>query len=266
MRIAFASAVTVLTLAATMPARAHVVETTVQLTVDQEVPTPAVAPPENAGGTAQIEVNNDLAIEYTVTVANLTGPALFAHIHAGAVGVAGDIVFTLTKVDDTTFSGETEAISEAQLATFMAGGFYVNVHTGDNPAGEVRGQIAPADADIVRGVCSCREFSKKDFRKCVAGEIKKLEKADRKAPEVKALKKAVKKSACGLTAQPKKKPAACCLPINEAANTAVSGKLCAPVKTETQCGKLGGTFVADATCVPTNPCVPPASPSGAFLD
>jgi hypothetical protein len=264
MRIAFVAALAALAFVATTPVWAHVVEKTVQLTVDEEVPPPTVPSEPTPSGTAELEVNEELAIEYNVTVQNLTGAAAAAHIHLGAPGVPGDIVFTLAKVNDTTFTGETEPLTEAQLQTLMEGGFYVNVHTVANLAGEIRGQIT--DLEIVHGTCSCRTLSKKAFRKCVKGEIKKLEPADRKAPEVKALKKAVKKSACGLTAQPKKKPLACCLPINEAANTAVSGKLCAPVKKESQCAALGGTIVADATCVPDNPCVPPASPSGAFVD
>ena len=41
----------------------------------------------------------------------------------------------------------------------------------------------------------------------------------------------MKKSSCGLTASPKKKPAACCLPANDVAGI-VTGELCAPVKKE----------------------------------
>ena len=82
---------------------------------------------------------------------------------------------------------------------------------------------------------------------------------------MKALKKAVKKSSCGLTASPKKKPAACCLPANDVAGI-VTGKLCAPVKKDSQCAALGGEFIATPGCAPTNPCSPPASPSGAFVE
>jgi len=248
------------------PASAHVAEGTIALTVAEEVPPPTTAPPANAGGTATIEVNNDLAIEYEVTVHDLTGPALFAHIHEGDAGVPGPVTAfgTLAKIDDSTFRGETAPLTAEQLATLIGGGYYVNVHTGDNGDGEVRGQIV--GLEIVHGTCSCRELTKKAFRKCVKQAIRSLEKPERKTPEVKALKKAVKKASCGLTKTPKKKPLACCLPINEAAG-AVSGKLCAPVKNDTQCGKLGGTLAAgDVSCVPDNPCTPPASPSGAFLD
>jgi len=253
--------ITAVVLLGSTTARAHVAEGSIPLTVAEAAP--GVTPPANAGGTADLELSADLTIEYTVTVHDLTGPVFLGHIHEGAPGVEGGIVFPLTKIDDTTLQGETEVLTEAQVETLLAGGYYVNVHTTANGGGEVRGQIV--GLDLTQGTCSCRTLSRKDFRKCVAGEIKKLDKTAKKSAEVKALKKAVKKSACGLAAQPKKKPLACCLPINEAANTAVSGKLCAPVKKDTQCAALGGAIV-EGSCVPDNPCFPPASPSGAFLD
>lgn len=260
--VGFVLAATLLVLAPST--RAHVAEGTIALTVGEEVPAPSVTPPTGASGVARIEVTSDLTIEYEVTVDLLTGDATMAHIHAGAPGEAppNNIVFGLARIDGKTFRGETAALSPAQLATLINGGYYVNVHTPMNSAGEVRGQIK--DLEIVHGTCSCRTLSRKAFRRCVAGEIKKLDKSERKSAEVKALKKAVKKAACGLSQVPKKKPLACCLPINEAAG-AVSGQLCAPVKNDAQCSKLGGSFVADASCLP-NPCTPPASPSGAFVD
>jgi hypothetical protein len=253
------------TLATTpIPAWAHVVAGLAQLTADQEVPTQTTPPPATAGGTVEYEVTTDVTIEYRLTVQDLTGPAIGAHIHEGAAGVPGDIVFPLVQVDDTTFEGETAMITDEQLTTLMRGGLYFNVHTAANPAGEVRAQIV--GFEINRGTCSCRSLSRKDFRRCVSGELKTIAKADRKDPEVKALKKAYKKSACGLSEQPRKKPHACCLPISETERNIVTGEMCAPVKSERQCGKLGGTFLTDTTCLPTSPCIPPASPSGAFLD
>jgi hypothetical protein len=53
--------------------------------------------------------------------------------------------------------------------------------------------------------------------------------------------------------------------VNDVA-TIVTGELCAPVRTDAQCAKLGGEFLAASPCAPTNPCTPPASPSGAFVD
>ena len=48
----------------------------------------------------------------------------------------------------------------------------------------------------------------------------------------------------------------------------VQGSLCAPVtekKAEKQCTALGGSVLAGQSCVPTNDCPLPASPSGAFV-
>ena len=262
MRTALVSTIT-LALLVSGTARAHVAEGEIAMTVGEEVPVPGTPPPANAGGTAEIELTDDLAISYAVTVANLTGPATAAHIHQGSAGVPGGIVFTLTAVDAVTFQGETETLTQAQIATLLTGGYYVNVHTGANPAGEVRGQIV--DLEVRQPTCSCRTLSKKDFRRCVADEIKKLDKAQAKSAEVKALRKMVKKSACGLARQPKKAPFACCLPTTDAANGAIAGSLCAPVKRDRQCTALAGTFI-QSPCVPDNPCFLPASPSGAFVD
>ena len=262
MRASLALALVAAASLTSLPARAHVAEGTIPLTVAEA--NPAVAPPANAGGLATIEVNAELALEFEVTVHDLSGPALAAHLHRAPAGSLNPIPeITLTQIDDTTFRGETEPLTQEQLAVLLAGGFYVNVHTGQNLGGEVRGQIT--GLDITRGTCSCRDLTRRAFLKCVRKEIAKLPKDERSMGEVKALKVAVRKSSCGLSKQPKKKPLACCLPINEAANTAVSGHLCAPAKNDAQCTALGGT-IAEGTCVPTNPCPQPASPSGAFLD
>jgi hypothetical protein len=240
------------------PALAHIAEGTVNMTATAEVPAPTGVS-ANAGGTATLELEDDMTINYEVTVHDLTGPAVVGHIHEGAVGVPGDIVFSLTKTSDTTFMGSTPALTADQVQKLLGGAYYVNVHTGTNPAGEVRGQIDTLE--LVQGTCSCATLSRKDFRKCVRGEIKKLDPSQRKSAEVKALKRAVKKASCGLTATPKKKPLACCLPSNDVAEI-VTEALCAPVKKDSQCTALGGTL-QQVGCVP-NPCA--ASPSGAFLD
>jgi hypothetical protein len=211
-----------------------------------------------------LELTENSTIAYDVTVHDLTGPAIFAHIHAGAVGVAGLPVFTLTKVSDTAFQGETEPLTTEQVTTLFAGGFYVNVHTEANISGEVRGQITGFER--VTGKCSCLQLSRKDFLKCVRNEIKALPKDEKKAAAAKALKKAATKSSCGLTAS--KKTGACCVPPN-ATGEIVSGALCVPVvekKAEKQCAAVGGTVLAGQSCVPTNGCFLPASPSGAFID
>ena len=251
--------ITGLWLAMAGSARAHIADGTITLTAAAEVPTPTGAP-ANAGGTATLTLEDDNTLAYEVTVHDLSSGVLAAsnggHIHEGFPGAAGAIIFTLVKTGNLTFAGTTAALTADQKTKLLSGAYYVNVHTADNPSGEVRGQIfAPA--------CTCKAASKKDFRSCVNGEIKKLEKEQKKSAEVKAFKKAFKKSACGLTEVPKKKQLACCLTTQ--ASYIVSGKMCAPVKKDSQCTALGGTIATGKTCLP-NPCTPPASPSGAFVD
>ena len=247
-------------LAAVGPAMAHVAEGTVDMTATAEVPAPTGVS-ANAGGTATFELQEDMTLTYEVTVHDLTGPALAAHIHEGPVGQAppNNIVFTLTPTSDTSFMGATPALTTDQVQKLLSGAFYVNVHTATNAAGEIRGQMDTIAR--IEGTCSCEMLSRKDFRKCVNAEIKKLDKSQKRSAEIRALRRAVKKSSCGLAATPKKKPLACCLPKNDVAEI-VTDALCAPVKKDAQCTALGGTL-QQAGCVP-NPCG--ASPSGAFLD
>lgn len=82
-----------------------------------------------------------------MTVAGLTTPVNNAHIHRGAFGVAGGVVIN--------FSPSANLANGKLNATFTldktlgdeiagnAGNFYINVHTSQNPGGEIRGQLTP---------------------------------------------------------------------------------------------------------------------------
>ena len=78
-------------------------------------------------------------------------------------------------------------------------------------------------------------------------------------------KKLFKKASCGKT-KGSKNAVACCLPQTPMANV-VTGRLCAALS-DKKCGKIAGSINlgAGSSCFPSNPCTPPASPSGAFLD
>src|SRR5262245_18227167 len=72
---------------------------------------------------------------------NVVG-GLFAHIHQGAPGVMGPIIFPLTG-GPAVYQGNTPALTAAQIQTLWSGSFYFNIHTGAFPGGEIRGQITP---------------------------------------------------------------------------------------------------------------------------
>jgi hypothetical protein len=121
-----------------------------QLDGQQEVP-PVVT---TATGSMSLTLNNDQsAMTFSLDATGLSN-LTEAHIHAGAVGVDGPIIFplaagaftfpltgTLTEADLTPQPGVT-TFPEAVDAV-LSGLTYANIHTALYPDGEIRGQILP---------------------------------------------------------------------------------------------------------------------------
>ncbi len=103
----------------------------------QEVPT---GDPDGFGAAA-IEVRG-ATVCFRIIVGRIQ-PAVAAHIHRGAPGVAGPIVvpFFNGPVPRDTRCVRTRA-SLAREILRSPSRFYVNVHTRDYPAGAVRGQLS----------------------------------------------------------------------------------------------------------------------------
>ena len=119
-----------------------------ELTTEAEEPPNAV--PSDGSGRAWVTIKDDDSIDYEVRYSDLTGPPVAAHIHYGEPGVAGPVVLPLA-TGASPFSGTlTEADLDPDspityqevLDAIRDGGAYVNVHTADNPSGEIRGQLA----------------------------------------------------------------------------------------------------------------------------
>src|SRR5688500_14565227 len=72
-------------------------------------------------------------------------PVTAAHIHIGAAGVSGPIVFPLSGTTGaTTYTAHDMFVFTAQQETdFLAGNYYVNIHSQQFPGGEIRGQLNP---------------------------------------------------------------------------------------------------------------------------
>ena len=107
-----------------------------------------------ATGMAEVTVMGESAAEYSVNATNIQGVTA-GHIHSGKQGENGPIVVTLFKNDSPTNEvSETSSITADKLEGPMAGKqltdlvtamsngeTYVNIHTEQNPNGEIRGQI-----------------------------------------------------------------------------------------------------------------------------
>ena len=81
----------------------------------------------------------------------LGNPESSIHIHLGETGENGDIIRNLEVTDNGdnsgSFAGVFELTDEEALAA-AADGLYINLHTENNPTGELRGQI---DLEVVEG-------------------------------------------------------------------------------------------------------------------
>lgn len=229
-------------------------------TLDVAQEFPPVSTPSTATGSATLTLGADARLTGEVTYQGLTGAPLAAHIHAAPAGFAGAIAFglTLPTPADTagTIAVATTPLSAEEQQALFAAGMYVNIHTGANPGGELRGQIT-----VQPGQCDCGTLDSGAFKQCVRKAIKDLGKDAKQQAAVKALRKTFAKASCGRTKAPKK-AIACCLPLNPVGNI-VTDRLCAVVPAKA-CGKLGGTSLgAGTSCLPTSPC---GSPSGAFVE
>ncbi len=118
------------------------------LNAAQESPSPSA---DTGSGTGVFTLSADRSqLAFRVTFGGLSGPAAAAHIHMGAPGVPGGVVraFSVAEIQGNTISGtwtasDSQPLTADMVDSFRAGNLYVNVHTQDNPAGEIRGQIVP---------------------------------------------------------------------------------------------------------------------------
>lgn len=95
----------------------------------------------SATGTATFTYNTTTyVLSGTVTFLGITPTA--AHIHKGAVGVPGGVIFPLGSAPITSPISFTSAPLDAtQRADLMANLYYVNIHSTAYTDGEIRGQL-----------------------------------------------------------------------------------------------------------------------------
>lgn len=109
-----------------------------QLSGAQEVP------PVTTSGTGTVETTFDKAtnvLTWTVTYSGLSGPLTAAHFHGPAMaGANAGVIVPFTGDLSSPLRGKT-TLTAAQAADFTAGRWYANLHTAQNPGGEIRGQV-----------------------------------------------------------------------------------------------------------------------------
>ena len=84
---------------------------------------------------------------FSVTCTHDVEGVAASHIHDAAAGENGDVIFPFDSAESPI--SQTFEFSSDDVETLLSGEFYVNVHSGTNPGGEIRGQIiGPAEKSL----------------------------------------------------------------------------------------------------------------------
>lgn len=123
------------------PAMAASKSMTVPLSGAAEVP-----PVQTSGkGSAKLSYDPDSRnLSWTIEFSDLSGPATMAHFHGPALpGKNGPIAVWVGEkgVPPVSPVKGSAVLTPEQAKDFTDGGWYLNVHTGNNPSGEIRGLI-----------------------------------------------------------------------------------------------------------------------------
>ena len=118
-----------------LPAFAQTTKFQAQLSGNQEVPSKQT----NGTGRATATLNGN-TLDYNVEYSGLSGPATAGHFHGPADPGANAGVVVPFANPASPIHG-TATLNDQQKADLMAGKWYANIHTQQNPGGEIRGQM-----------------------------------------------------------------------------------------------------------------------------
>ena len=101
---------------------------------------PAVSGPGSALARLTFDDETNV-LTYQVTVHGISGGAVTAsHIHQAAAGSNGPVIIALSLEPFTSVHGSA-TLDDDQVEALMAGDYYINVHSSNNPGGFARCQL-----------------------------------------------------------------------------------------------------------------------------
>jgi CHRD domain len=106
-------------------------------------------PPVQSPGSATADLTYDPStrvVTWSINYSGLSSPVTMAHFHGPAeAGKNGPVAVWLTKQGSPVANPITgqATLTPEQAAQLTSGQMYINVHTSDHPAGEIRAQVMP---------------------------------------------------------------------------------------------------------------------------
>jgi len=111
----------------------------VRMNAAQEIPPNGTT----ATGVGTMTLNPNGSLTYNVTVTGMTGTAAHLHHAPFGSGLPGSIQVPLVG-GPTTWSGTSMPLAAEQIEDLQTKQYYVNIHSGAFPNGQIRGQVVPA--------------------------------------------------------------------------------------------------------------------------
>ncbi len=132
------------------PAAAEEVAFMAELSGEAQVP-----PVETeAMGMSDVTLDTEaMTVSWMITYQGLSGDPVAAHFHgpASPEETAPPVIditeSLLEEADEDMMEGSAE-LTEEQMADLQAGLYYINIHTPQNPDGEIRGQVVEGEAEM----------------------------------------------------------------------------------------------------------------------
>ncbi|ACA20986.1 CHRD domain containing protein [Methylobacterium sp. 4-46] len=103
-------------------------------------------PPNQTKGSGEVTATYDpetKTLNWRGSYSGLTGSVTAAHFHGPAAPGQNAGVLIPAPAATSPFEGSA-ALDEAKAADLLAGKLYFNIHTAENPKGEIRGQVERA--------------------------------------------------------------------------------------------------------------------------